>query len=711
MNQADNTIENNQRTLEFLKGLKAKLPQIERDIGRLETAARFADLYRGHWPTESLERVVRPLTTVDAEYDLDSIAAWGRQVAARLESVHRRMEAPTAEDFDWLRTRLRELSSLCEEEWNEIESSPSSNVTAPRRTLSSPTVRGMRTSGGMLPTSVSIEPRSPLSTLPPGTNVDELLDPLTQHMVSDEDIAQLYGRSALVADDDADVRALFEKTLGKVGMKVRCVDDGQAALEALHENPPDVLITDIVMPRLDGWELLARLRRDFTARHIPTIILSWKEDLLERVRDLKAGASGYMLKEADRKQILYTVARALLPRLTLERRLTAEEDVIGRVERVGVLPLLATTMLLRPSCRVHITEHWNFYEVHLTGGEIVAVTRTATDGSFSSGPRALERLVGVAAGRFAVVDPSPTTPKRQLEGNAWATVKMAAERLSGMVTRLVDAGIAGNAIVVLDEEEAAAYGRILPPSLGALLNKLRAGQTLRSIFTESETAPDVLETLLVDLVRAGVVIDVKLVGEASIPPPPVESVVESVPAAPPAVRHSEPPMPLSDDELAELATPIVRYQSLPPVPKGLTDPRIVALEHKKRLYRGATLVLGVLCLSLSAALAISVYQSIALRPAAHPKVIAPVAARFVSPATAAVIAPSPASGGAIETPPKAAPTAQVRPVEETPEVAPPEPTPESSLEAPGSAPNQSSVYKKKKRPRRQASARTEVNQR
>jgi hypothetical protein len=135
MDQQDIKAANVQRVLAFLKALKTKLPQLERNIEQLEAAGRSAHLYQGRWPTQPLEQTIRPLTSADNEHGLASIAAWGRQVMTRLESLHKRIEPPSVEDLDWLRTRLRELSTLCEEERAEAEKAEQTRRQSLRRSL------------------------------------------------------------------------------------------------------------------------------------------------------------------------------------------------------------------------------------------------------------------------------------------------------------------------------------------------------------------------------------------------------------------------------------------------------------------------------------------------------------------------------------------------------------------------------------------------
>src|SRR5262249_55932983 len=77
----------------------------------------------------------------------------------------------------------------------------------------------------------------------------------------------------LVADDNADMREYITRLL-RAHWDVEAVDDGEAALAAARRAPPDLVLTDVMMPRLDGFGLLAALRRDPATRSIPVVMLS-----------------------------------------------------------------------------------------------------------------------------------------------------------------------------------------------------------------------------------------------------------------------------------------------------------------------------------------------------------------------------------------------------------------------------------------------------
>jgi len=110
----------------------------------------------------------------------------------------------------------------------------------------------------------------------------------------------------LVADDNADMRAYVRRLLGR-RYHVEVVPDGQAALEAARSRPPDLILTDVMMPGLDGFGLLKELRADEGARAIPVIMLSARAGEEARVEGLYAGADDYLIKPFSARELLARV--------------------------------------------------------------------------------------------------------------------------------------------------------------------------------------------------------------------------------------------------------------------------------------------------------------------------------------------------------------------------------------------------------------------
>jgi CheY-like chemotaxis protein len=333
---------------------------------------------------------------------------------------------------------------------------------------------------------------------------EAVLDPASREIVNETDLAALSGLSAVVADDDVEIRAVFDKVLSDAGMKVRTATNGKEASTFIHESPPDVLITDILMPEMDGWELATRLRWDFALRHIPIIMLSWKEDFLQRVRELNAEADDYMLKEVDRRQILSRVAGVLKPRFTFEQRLVDEGEVTGRVERAGVVTILKAAMEIRPDCRITLRENWNYFEANIIGGELASVNRTGTDGSFASGMPALERLIGVSSGRFSVVQAVDVSKKQFSDGTSNA-IRQATDRLNSLNNQVVDGALINIAKIEMNGEVIEVYSKVLPPKLKTLVRQLVQGKLPKDLILNAYASTETLETLLLDLIRMGAV--------------------------------------------------------------------------------------------------------------------------------------------------------------------------------------------------------------
>jgi len=111
----------------------------------------------------------------------------------------------------------------------------------------------------------------------------------------------------LVADDNADMRDYAARLL-RPYWDVETVSDGQHALEAIRRQPPDLLLTDIMMPTLDGLGLLSAIRADPAIAHLPVIMLSARAGDEARVEGLEAGADDYLVKPFAARELVARVA-------------------------------------------------------------------------------------------------------------------------------------------------------------------------------------------------------------------------------------------------------------------------------------------------------------------------------------------------------------------------------------------------------------------
>src|SRR5882757_8212190 len=114
----------------------------------------------------------------------------------------------------------------------------------------------------------------------------------------------------LVVDDDDDIRGLLVALLTRAGITVRAAPDGREGLREFHAWRPDLVVLDVSMPEIDGWNVLDRIR-DMSA--VPVLMLTARGDELERVRGLQAGADDYVVKPFGKQELVARV-QALLRR-------------------------------------------------------------------------------------------------------------------------------------------------------------------------------------------------------------------------------------------------------------------------------------------------------------------------------------------------------------------------------------------------------------
>ncbi|MEO7336498.1 MAG: response regulator transcription factor [Caldimonas sp.] len=142
--------------------------------------------------------------------------------------------------------------------------------------------------------------------------------------------------SILVAEDQTDIRDLLVMNLRNAGYEVHAVGDGVAALESQSDTSSDLLILDLMMPRMDGLEVCKALRA--RGRNAPILMLTAKSTELDRVLGLELGADDYLTKPFSLAELMARV-KALLRRADLQRVAHSNASDQTQVIRNGELEI------------------------------------------------------------------------------------------------------------------------------------------------------------------------------------------------------------------------------------------------------------------------------------------------------------------------------------------------------------------------------------
>jgi DNA-binding response OmpR family regulator len=144
-------------------------------------------------------------------------------------------------------------------------------------------------------------------------------------------MATTPSRRVLVVDDDDDIRLLLEELLRGAGYAVATACDGRAALRSFHTNPCDLVVLDLSMPELDGFETLERLR---DLSDVPVVLLTARSSEIDKVRGFRAGADDYVVKPFGRQE-LFARLEALLRRTPEAPHIDRYDDGLLETSHVG----------------------------------------------------------------------------------------------------------------------------------------------------------------------------------------------------------------------------------------------------------------------------------------------------------------------------------------------------------------------------------------
>ena len=140
--------------------------------------------------------------------------------------------------------------------------------------------------------------------------------------------------TVMIVDDSLVIRAVVQAGLEEEGYRVIQAQDGTVALEQCRLRPPDVILLDIVMPGLDGYQVLAQLKANPDLNHIPVVFLTGRTNMADVVAGLRAGAHDYLKKPFEPEELLARVGSAIQVKQLQDqlRDRNAELDQISRTD-------------------------------------------------------------------------------------------------------------------------------------------------------------------------------------------------------------------------------------------------------------------------------------------------------------------------------------------------------------------------------------------
>jgi len=164
----------------------------------------------------------------------------------------------------------------------------------------------------------------------------------------------MSGEKILVADDSLTIRAVMKSVLEEAGYEVVIAANGIEAAEKAYQERPDLILVDIIMPGMNGYQVCRLLKNDSTTRHIPVIMLTSKDQPKDKYWGLQTGADAYMVKDAIDGRLLETIGDVLhktaaqsrtIPPAGLPGQFSSKVDVLSKLSDLLDRKLYEATIL------------------------------------------------------------------------------------------------------------------------------------------------------------------------------------------------------------------------------------------------------------------------------------------------------------------------------------------------------------------------------
>ena len=154
----------------------------------------------------------------------------------------------------------------------------------------------------------------------PKAYLNELMSDDSKEQLPEESNFDTSPYSVLVVDDNPDLTDFLKKSLGEYFKRVIIASDGVEALQLTRSHVPDIIVSDVMMPRMNGYELCKNIKEDITISHIPIILLTARDDKQSQLSGYKNGADAYLTKPFEIEMLMEIIRNRLKNRESIKKR-------------------------------------------------------------------------------------------------------------------------------------------------------------------------------------------------------------------------------------------------------------------------------------------------------------------------------------------------------------------------------------------------------
>lgn len=307
----------------------------------------------------------------------------------------------------------------------------------------------------------------------------------------------------LLVDDEEELRTLYASALRHAGFAVRVAKDGKDAMTCLEQKRPDAVLSDMMMPRLDGWGLLGNIRNDARYRELPFAFVSCHHDFLQQLQALDAGADAYISKGVRLDEFVGTLREILAAHVCLAQHLVPGQSLRGGLGRLGPVTLMRMLAMRNVTGVLQLRDFWANYRLSFSAGSLAHAEALVGD-TILIDADALASLLGVREGVWQF-DAGHNPSEWTLGEAAIEVIERSCVDSNTRETESREHLLSCSQGLVPRKKLLDFYQSVSVPGTEPVLEQIRSGVAPRDILIQSQFQPLLVDWLFQDLLRKGVV--------------------------------------------------------------------------------------------------------------------------------------------------------------------------------------------------------------